>query len=285
MPEIIAFCKLYFLVFFGLSAETVFAQPRKISRNEVLAGYVFKGNHLQFSFAPLSLFPARVKRETGSHPVSTKNAPGFLFSVRYLVNFNNDYSLITGPEATLLGRNLFSSFDKDDFTPALTDDYELRGNDGYVSTFVISLPVLIEKRWLYSGTEFFYADAGVRLNVSTGADFDLFSIYLPHIANGFHNAGGTDVYANNNAKPWLSFPLNAGHAWLMKNNNVLQLGIISNISFTNYVNGNYKIVIPSKPITSGRYSSTGSYVGLSLNYVFTNANYRIRRVYENRRDN
>jgi len=60
----------------------------------------------------------------------------------------------------------------------------------------------------------------------------------------------------------------------------LQLSICSNVSFTNYVNGRYYIDIPNQPLTEGNYSSTGSFVGLSFNYVFTNANYRIRKAYE-----
>jgi len=108
-------------------------------------------------------------------------------------------------------------------------------------------------------------------------------ISLQNVNNGFYNAGGTDVYANNDAKPWVSFPLNAGHSWLLKNNNLLQLAICSNISFTKYVNGTYQIIIPGKPLTEGKYSSTGSFIGLSINYVFTNANYRIRMAYEKTR--
>ena len=52
------------------------------------------------------------------------------------------------------------------------------------------------------------------------------------------------------------------------------------MSFTKYVNGTYHVIIPGKPITSGSYSSTGSFIGLSMNYVFTNANYRVRKAYE-----
>ena len=118
------------------------------------------------------------------------------------------------------------------------------------------------------------------MNVSTGADFDIFSILLMNTNNGFYNAGGVDVYANNDAKPWVSFPFNAGHAWLLKNNNVLRLALTANVSFTKYVNGIYNVTIPNKPITEGMYSSTGSFIGLSMNYVFTSANYRIRKEYE-----
>ncbi len=98
--------------------------------------------------------------------------------------------------------------------------------------------------------------------------------------NGFYDAGGVYVYANNDAKPWVSFPFNAGHAWLLKNNNLFQLSICTNFSFTKYVDGTYEIDIPGRSLTQGRYSSTGSFIGLSMNYVFTSANYRIRKEYE-----
>jgi hypothetical protein len=272
--------RLCFAILFCLLVDSIAAQQNKLHRKDFLANYVFKGNHVQFNFATLSTFRAGLKNEAGSHPVSTRPALGFLFSFKYQVNFNNEYSLITGPEANLLGRNLITSFVKNDFSPPLIEDYELKGINSYLAVFVISLPVLMEKRWLYAGTKFFYVDGGLRLNASTGADFDFFSINLQHTGNGYHDAGGTDVYANNDAKPWISFPVNAGHVWLLKNNNLLQLSIYSNISFTKYVNGTYRIIIPGKPLTEGRYSSTGSFIGLSMNYVFTNANYRIRKAYE-----
>ena len=185
-----------------------------------------------------------------------------------------------GPEAILAGRNFNIVFNKNDFSPALIKNYNSRGKDSYVADLILSLPVLLEKRYLYKRTKYLFANAGFQFNVSTGADFDISSFYVQNINNGFYNPAEVNVYANNDAKPWVSFPLNAGHAWLLKNNNVLQLAITSNISFTKYVNGTYQVTIPNKPVTEGRYSSTGSYIGLSVNYVFTNANYRIRKEYE-----
>ncbi len=271
---------LCFSLIIYLIANEANSQEPRLSKNDFLKNYVFKGNHLQFNFASFATVKARLKKESGNHPVTTKQALGFLLSFKYQVNYNNEYSLIVGPEATLLGRNLITSFKKNDFSPALENDYELKGINSYVEALVLSLPVLVEKRWLYANTKFLLANTGVRLNFSTGADFDIFSIYLPHTGNGFHNAGNVNVYANNDAKPWISFPLNVGHSWLLRNNNLLQLAICSNISFTKYVKGTYTIDVPGQPVTTGAYSSTGSYIGLSINYVFTSANYRIRKAYE-----
>jgi len=227
----------------------------------------------------LSTFKAELTKISGDHPVSSSAAAGLLLSFKYQINFNHKYSLITGTEANLLGRNFNTSFSKNDFSPPLVSDYSTKGSST-IQDLVFSLPVMLEKRWLYCNTKFLFADAGIRLNFSLGADLDIYSIALLNTANGIYHVGGVNVYSNNDAQPWISFPINVGHAWLAKNNNLLQLSICSNVSFTNYVNGRYYIDIPNQPLTEGNYSSTGSFVGLSFNYVFTNANYRIRKAYE-----
>lgn len=256
------------------------AQETIIQKKDYLKDYVFKGNHLQFNFAGLSTFKAQLKKQTGDYPVKSTATPGILLSFKYSRNFNNNYSLITGPEAIILGRNFNATFYKDDFSPPLIADYNLRGLRSYFADLTLCLPVVVERRWLYASRKFLFADAGLRLSFSLGADIEGFSVTLQNTANGFYTVADVTVTANNDAKPWLSFPLNLGHSWLLKNNNLLQLSICSNISFTKYVNGNYTIDVPNKPITGGNYSSTGTYIGLSFNYVFTSANYRIRKAYE-----
>jgi hypothetical protein len=276
------YCHLYQGFILVLASGISFAQPKSLTRKEVLTGYVFSGNHIQFNISTLACFKANIKREAGYHPVKAKPAPGILVSFKYQVNFNNHYSLVTGPEANVLGRNFITFFKKDDFSPPLVNDYDTKGLNGYFPVFVLSLPVMLEKRWLYDDRKFWLADAGFRFNVSTGADFYFFTMHVLQTNNNYHNAGGTDVIENNDARPWISVPLMAGHAWLLKNNNVMQLILCANISFTKYVNGTYYIDIPGQPLTQGQYSSTGSFIGLSMHYVFTNANYRIRKAYEKR---
>jgi hypothetical protein len=251
----------------------------RITKENILEKYIFKSNHLQFNFALLSTFKAQLTKISGDHPVGSSAAAGLQLSFKYQINFNDKYSLITGTEANLPGRNFNTSFSKNDFSPPLVSDYSTKGTS-VIQDLILSLPVMLEKRWLYSSTKFLFADAGIRLNFSLGADLDIYSIDLSNTANGIYHVGGVNVYSNNDAQPWISFPINFGYAWLLKNNNLMQLAICSNISFTKYVNGRYHIDIPNQPLTEGNYSSTGSFIGLSFNYVFTNANYRIRKAYE-----
>lgn len=256
------------------------AQQKRLNRENFLTDFVFSGNHLQFNFSTLSVLKARLKNETGNYPVTTKNALGLLLGFKYQINYNNEYSLITGIDAVIAGRNFITSFNKNDFSPPLVEDYKINGRSSYTGDLIVNLPILVEKRWLYAKTNYFFADAGVCLNVGPGVDLDFFFILLMNTNNGFYKAGGVDVDANNDAKPWISFPFTAGHGWLFKNNNLFQLSISANISFTKYVNGTYYIDIPGRPLTKGMYSSTGSFIGLSMSYIFTSANYRIRKEYE-----
>jgi hypothetical protein len=274
--------KFYLGVVFLFTTSISVAQQKNITRQNILKEYVFSGNHIQFNISTLACFKAKIKREAGYHPVKAKPAPGILVSFKYQVNFNNHYSLVTGTEAIVLGRNFITTIKKDDFSPPLVKDYNIKGRNGYSPVFVLSLPVMLEKRWLYNDRKFWLADAGFRFNVSTGGDFYFSIIPVLQTNNNYYNAGGTDVIENNDARPWISVPLMAGHAWLLKNNNVMQLILCANISFTKYVNGTYYIDIPGQPLTQGQYSSTGSFIGLSMHYVFTNANYRIRKAYEKR---
>lgn len=244
---------------------------------DVFKKYVFKGNHILFNAGLLSTFKAHLTNNSGSHLVNSTAAPGLLFGLKYQINFNNVQSLTTGAEAIFAGRNFSTSFKKDDFSPPLVSDYSSKG---VVQDMILCLPIMAQRRWLYSNSKFLFADAGIRVNFSLGADFGSYPIILRNTNNGTYDAGGVDVYENNNAKPWVSMLFNAGHSWVAKNNNLLQLVISSNISFTKYVNGTYQINVPNQPTTQGSYSSKGSFIGLSFNYVFTNANYRIRKANE-----
>lgn len=268
-----------FLFFTGLS-NCVNAQEKKIDRSTVLSNYVFKGNHINLNFAALSYPKARMVNATGTHPVRSANAPGVLAGISYTINFNQRQSMIFGPEATIAGRNFITSISKNEFSPPLTEDFNLSKWRSLMLVAVFRFPLQYQHRWMYGKTKYLFAEAGASLNYSIGADFYSSSITLQNTSNDFFNAGGVDLNENNEQLPWVSFPINVGHAWLLKNNCVVQLMVCSTVSFTKFVDGSYTIDIPGKPITTGSYSSTGSYIGLSARYVFTNANYRIRKAYE-----
>ena len=251
------------------------AQDSMMQHKNLLRGFIFKGNHIEFDLSTFSTFKANVKRKSGTHHVGATAALGLSLGLKYKINFNNYYSLLVGFESLIAGRNLITSFDKDNFSPPLVHDYKFGNKETYSADLMLSIPVLFEKRILFDNAKYLFVTGGFRLNFSTGADLEVISIFLMNTDNGFYNAGGWSVYANNNARPWPSFPISAGYSWLLKNNNLFQFGICSNISLTKYMNGSYMIIIPGQELTEGRYSSTGSYIGITFSYIFTNANSRL----------
>ncbi|MDQ2753079.1 MAG: hypothetical protein M3R72_08665 [Bacteroidota bacterium] len=272
-----------FLFFFTLCTTTIKAQ-HKLSEKEK-DSLVFRGNHFGFEIARLETAKARVKRTSGNYPISSSLTPGAKLAVFYHINFNQELSLNIGGEATVVERNFIVDFHKNDFSPPLIEDYHFTGKRTRVGDLLLNLPITIEKRVWYKNKQFLSLEAGVNVNISTGADADISDAYVQHTDGSYSQAAEVNVYANNDAKPWLSYVFNAGNSWRLKNNNLLQLGITANVSFTKYVNGTYTITIPNKPLTSGTYSSTGTYVGLCLRYSLTNTNYRLRKLYEKEKKN
>ncbi|HEV8082836.1 MAG TPA: hypothetical protein VGP55_06530, partial [Chitinophagaceae bacterium] len=84
----------------------------------------------------------------------------------------------------------------------------------------------------------------------------------------------------NNLKPWINFNVGGGYSIFLSNYNFLRVNLTANFSATKVVNFNYTIDVSGKPQSSGTYSANLSYVGLSINYIFTGVNKRLLRFYK-----
>lgn len=240
---------------------------------------IFEGNHLSFGFSVFSHSKARVKSVKGSYPISSSAMPGAAFGVMYKINLNKRYSLYSGLELINTGRNFNINIYKNDFSPQLKQDYFLKGTKTLASDMVVSLPVMLEKR-LWVNKNFFHGQAGIRFNYSTSADLDLNVVTVENINDEIFSVAEVASSANNNAKPWISYVLSGGKAWVLKNNNIFQASLETNFSFTKYVDGTYTIMFPGKPVSEGSYSCSGTYIGISIKYLMTNANYRLSKSFE-----
>ncbi|MDQ2753078.1 MAG: hypothetical protein M3R72_08660, partial [Bacteroidota bacterium] len=89
-----------------------------------------------------------------------------------------------------------------------------------------------------------------------------------------------NLNTNNQNKPWFTYSLGSGYQWVLKNNNLMKIGLVANLSFTHFVKGTYQITIPGDPITQGTYHVTGSYLGIAASYGFTGMNRKLVHSYE-----
>lgn len=241
---------------------------------------IYSGNHFGLQLGFLHTSKARVKPLTQGHPLGASAMPGIQAAFNYHINMGRHHSINTGLEATLAGRNFNLVLLKNDFSPPLKYDYFLTGIKTITPNLIISMPVSFEKRLYYKNNKSLKVEAGIRLNFSPGADFDIDMVHVESTDGNFIPILEIDKYTNNDLKPWVSGLFSFGHCWLLKNNNIFSASFVSNLSFTKYVDGHYFIDIPGKPQGHGRYSATGTFWGVSLGYLFTNGNYRLRKKYE-----
>lgn len=269
---------LFFVYFLLLFSKTVHAQKEttESDKNKI----IFKGNHFSFEYSKLVAPKANISKQTGNYPISSSSVPGSKLGLLYHINFNSQYSLNIGAEAIIEGTNFILTFYKNDFSPPLNQDYFFTGKQTRAGNLLIRVPLIVEKRFWYAEKNFISIEAGIGINYSTGSDLDSRGYIVENSNDSVFQVAKINVDANNNAKPWISYLLSVAHSWRLKNNNYLQLGFGSNLSFTKYLNGTYSITIPDKPLTSGSYSSTGTYNALFLRYTLTNGNYHLRRQYE-----
>lgn len=256
-----------------IQSEIVQSQIRK---EDYLSHYVFKGNHLGLVVSALSVAPAQLSKKVGEYPISTDRSLGIGLGVHYSINLANEHFLRIGIESQILGSNIALDYDQNNFSPSLIRNYKITGKESYMPISVIGVSVLFGLRKL-SIRGFATVDAGLKGNVSSGADASKLVFPLKRIDGTSVNGGQVVVNANNETKPWISFTSNAGYFWLLRNNNLLGISLVTNLSLSKVVSGSYSMRPKETFTISGAYASRGSFLGISLNYIFTNANYRIRK--------
>lgn len=263
--------------YIGLFASYQFTGGNKKTPYSFDAHKPDEGNHISITFSALTCLPAKLESTKGSYPVSASVSPGFGLGVIYQVHLNEHYSINAGFEATAVGRNFIARFNREDYSPQLKESVALKGMNTYLNDFVLSVPVSLERRYFISDRNFFQVELGGRLNYSTGADLDIQEVSAENINSERVKLAQINTYANNDARPWVSGLLKAGYNRVLKNNNITRLSLVSNISFTRFVNGAYVIRQGNNKVSEGIYSSSGSFVGIALSYIFTSARYRFRK--------
>ena len=108
----------------------------------------------------------------------------------------------------------------------------------------------------------------------------LYSIDSPWEFIGFIYFGGIssqnsqeylhiDQMYDNGNKPWVNFHISGGHAWGLKRGNLLQAALKLNYSPVDFAVGIYNFHVGNQPDVIGEYKLSGSYIGLSLSYIFS----------------
>jgi hypothetical protein len=210
---------------------------------------------------------AIIKRETGEYNIRSTPQPmweagGFLQN-----DLNNNLFFKTGLMVTISMRNAsfhapaheINPFGYSDNFPALT------AND---VDFGISVPAILEKDWFINDSKMAYILWGLNLRYSFGFDEDSYDNYLTDTAGQRVDVFSLNLNSNNHKKPWLTGNVGGGYGWILRNNDMIKVGLVANISISKIVRGNYEINVPGHPISSGGYAVKGNYLAIAVGYVF-----------------
>jgi len=210
---------------------------------------------------------AKLDPESGEYRVTSTPQPASEIGFNLQCDLNDNFFFITGLTGTISGRN--AVFDvpihqinpysyPDPFPPMKISDVD----------FSATIPLQIEKDWRIEKSKIIYGRVGLNLKYSFGYDEDSYENYLTDTNNQKINVFSLELNSNNHNKPWFTFTIGGGYGWTLRNHNLIKLGLVANISLTKFVSGTYEVNVPGHPLTQGSYDVTGSYVGLSFNYVF-----------------
>lgn len=256
------------------------AQDTVRSRRQVVAQELFKGAHLGLTLTPHLAQKARIKKESGPYTMRSAHMEGLEAGFDYHIHFRGDYSLIIGLHGGASARNFILFIPAADFPPEVGHDYIDNGALTREFDFYMSAPLLVEKRWMTRPNRHWNLLAGVNVRYYPDEFYELMTSWVQTTDGQMLQIVNFDLEVGNAFKPWLNYNIGGGHTWLLGNNNLLRLNLLANFSGHELVKGTYQITVPGKEPTSGTYAANLSYLGLSVSYLLTGTNKRLRKLYE-----
>ena len=275
------FIVLFILIF--KNPISIYAQTAHDLKNDKISNVLFTHPFLSFSVSPYIVNKAKATPISGNYHLKTVYQEGVEAGADYHFNFNKNYSLIVGLHGGAAARGFKLFITRSDFNPNLKFDVNETPQTNRIWDFYINAPIWIEKRWLMKNNNFWSVLFGANVRYYPIRNFgEGFGVNYPDVNGNYVQVVNINDSIGNNLRPWVNYNIGGGYSFLLQNNNFLQFNLLANFSNKKMVNGVYQINVTGKPQSTGTYSANLSYVGLSLSYIFTGANKRLRKIYESK---
>jgi hypothetical protein len=278
MPEVnMKNCLFAFCIFVSSFCE---AQKKIMNLIHDSITTSFDHSYLSFSLNPSFVLKPKIIKQSGEYSPGATNTFGIEGGIDYHINLKNNYFIMTGVRVGISARNFQLLISKNDFSPNLTADVIENGAFTREYDFYLSIPLWLEKTWELKNHHQLNFLGGVNLRYLPGIDLEYIT-YSQQDVNGQNVIPfQMNLMMGNNKRPFLNYNIGGGYAVLLKNNNLLRCDILANISATKVINGTYIIDVTGKPESTGTYSASLSFIGLSFSYIFTGVNKRLLKLYE-----
>jgi hypothetical protein len=239
---------------------------------------IFSRTHYSFTIIPFLDQKASITRNIDKYWIHATIMHGFEAGFSRYSHFDKEHSLIIGLFFGAFARNFNYDIPGKEFNPPHNGNFSANSAVTREFNFMGSIPILFEKRWIKQANKYWNVNAGITIR------------YTPSLDEEFGGAIGgqpdfIDMQINDNytKKPWLNFNIGGGYCWILGNNNIFKTNMVVNWSFTSFLRGTYQFNFPNQPTVEGIYEVNGSYVGLSLSYIFTRSNKKQNKEQENKK--
>jgi len=255
-----------FLVLITKSGVGQTSPSQNISINDSLK---FKKSNFSIEVVASILPKAKITwNENSKYHLQSYLQSSYDLGINYIRYLNQYLSISMGLHLVVGKRNFFINIPSSDLTNSnpsglLIEQKELWGS--------LRIPLLIEKK-ISNKCNPFSIKTGLNFRYSGMMPDESFVAIRFDSNNQPTEVFNAEISARNNGKPWITFLGGLSKSILLNNKNVLSLGVQADLSPTYFLEGNYEITIPNKPVTSGTYKISGSSVGLSVQYIFTGTN-------------
>lgn len=225
-------------------------------------------NYWGISVIPLSVAKTKIYGDKAKYQLHSRSQFGIEALFSYYYNIEKNYALVFSAGVNALSSRLYYTIPKEMFDPPTESDVKSNKFSSGLGLYNYKVQVEFLRRWharkiniwnLGGGVSLLYADANGgetgEIHVSANGQSER------HLTR-FHKGG-------NDGKPWLNFHVSGGPMLILRSGDMLQVLLKMNYSPTNFLTGTYHFNVGNQPELSGQYKASGSYIGISIAYIFT----------------
>lgn len=262
----------------------LYAQDKDSSDRVFASQESFIGSQIGFSFSTIIPGSGNITNTSSQYTYKPFAFVGAEAGINYRLGLSNGYALVVGLHGGKYKRSFRFVTTKDKFNPQLQNDVYLTEKQigGSVTTdYFASLPVLLEKQWQNKKSNRWSIFAGLNVRrywveAVIGDEY-----WLINDLNG----GATivlhrELLARNDNKLLLNFNTGVGYSIFLNNYNFLRFALTANYSPAHLLQYKYTVPFATQPQPGGTYTVTMNYIGLSIEYSFTNIKATLKRMEE-----
>ncbi len=176
--------------------------------------------------------------------------------------------ITVGLGAGVTGHSIIYTIPRTAFTPPLGYDLSnLGAGSREMDVVYLKLPVEVEKRWMAKHRRHWHIAAGASLQYASPVDAGIAEAVWYN--SGYYIYKSGEWNSDNHRKPWMTYHLSGGHTWRFRYGHSIRASLKGTLSLTEVTTGTYRFTLPDKPVESGTFSFTGSYLGVAVSYLFT----------------